>query len=130
MGNLATYKGLGSPVFDVEFLPTNSTRVTLTADQQSKLLISGGDARQIRLPAPEVGMVYNVLFSSGGVSTATKITSSGAYDILTAGTTAKGVANATTVETGVWIQTVAINSFRWVASRLGGSTLSIGAVTT
>jgi len=130
MGNLATYKGLGSPVFDVEFLGTGSTRITLTADQQSKLLISGGDARQIRLPAPEVGMVYNVFFSSGGVSTATKITSSGAYDILTAGTTAKGVANESTAERGVWVQLVAINSFRWVASRLGGSTLNINSTTT
>ena len=130
MGNLATYKGLGSPVFDVEFLPTNSSRLTLTADQQSKLLISGGDARQIRLPAPEVGMVYNVFFSSGGVSTATKITSSGAYDILCGGSTAKGVANASTVEMGVWIQLVAINSFRWVASRLGGSTLQVQSTST
>ena len=130
MGNLATYKGLGSPVFDVEFLATNSSRLTLTADQQSKLLISGGDARQIRLPAPEVGMVYNVLFSSGGVSTATKITSSGAYDILCGASTAKGVANASTVEMGVWIQLVAINSFRWVASRLGGSTLQVQSTST
>ena len=130
MGNLASYKGLGAPNAAVEFLSTASTAVNLTVDQQGKLLIFDAGIRQLNLPAPEAGMKFSIMNSTGGVSTVTKILSSGAYDILCAATTAKGVACESTVETGIIIDLVAINDYRWVASRRGGSTLNINSTTT
>jgi len=122
----ATYKGLGSPVLDVEFLSTASTALTLTQEQQSKLLVWGGQssAARIRLPAPEAGVEYFIFFNDAAVSSATKITSSGAYDIVCGGTTAKAVVLASTAELGAGHHLVAINSYRWVLDRFGGSTLN------
>ena len=124
MARLASYKGVGAPAQLVEALSVTSTLLTLTDDQQGKFLTWGGQssASRIRLPAPEAGMVYTIAFNGPGVSTATKITSSGAYDILTANTTGKGVSNETTAERGQVIQLVAINDVRWLATRQGGTT--------
>ena len=122
----ATYKGLGSPSLDVEFLSTASTALTLTQDQQSKLLVWGGQAAaaRIRLPAPEAGMEYFILFNDAAVSSATKITSSGVYDIVCGNTTAKVVILGSTAELGGGHHLVAINSYRWFADRFGNSTMN------
>ncbi|MHA2066515.1 MAG: hypothetical protein ACXABY_19255 [Candidatus Thorarchaeota archaeon] len=130
MANLASYKGLGAPLLDVEALSTASTAVNLTADQQGKLLWFDGGIRQINLPQPEAGMVYWLANTTGGVTTVTKILSSGESDILTAASTAKGVACESTVEAGIIIKVIGINDYRWVASREGGSTLNINTTTT
>ena len=132
MSGLATYRGLGAPGLLIENVSLASTLVTLTLDQQGKVLVFDNTtaASRIRLPAPEAGIVYNVLFSTGGVSSRTKITSSGVYDILVAGTTGKGVANESTAEKGVIIQLVGLSEFRWAASRLGASTLNINSTST
>ena len=129
---LATYQGLGGSLLRAESIGSVSTLYTLTQDQQGVLLVVGETtaASRIRLPAPSAGMQYTIVFSSQGVSSATKITSSGVYDILTAATTAKGVANETTVERGQIIQLTAFNEFRWFAARLGASTLNINSTTT
>ena len=129
---IASYQGLGGPLLRAESIGAVSTLYTLTQDQQGVLLFVGETtgASRIRLPAPTAGMQYTVIFSSQGVSSATKITSSGVYDILTAATTAKGVANETTAERGQIIQLTAINDFRWVAARLGASTLNINSTST
>ena len=129
---IASYKGLGSGLLRAESIGAVSTLYTLTQDQQGVLLFVGETtaASRIRLPAPAAGMQYTIIFSSQGVSSATKITSSGVYDILTAATTANGVANETTAERGQIIQLTAINDFRWVAARLGASTLNINSTST
>ena len=129
---LATYKGLGALSARVEQVSLATTRVTLTQDQQGALLIldgSTGSTVEIALPAPAAGMIYNLFFSTGSVSVVTKILSTGVYDILVGGTTAKGVANATTVERGQGISLVAINEFRWIADRFGGTTLALATAT-
>ena len=122
----ATYKGLGQPGLDVEFLSTASTALTLTQDQQSKVLVWGGQssAARIRLPAPEAGMEYFILFTDAAVSSATKITSSGAYDIVCGNTTAKAVILGSTAELSAGHHLVAINSYRWFADRLGVSSIT------
>ena len=130
MSRLASYKGLGAPLLDVEQLSSASTAINLTPDQQGKLLWFDGGIRQLNLPKPEAGMQFMIMNTTGGVSTVTKILSSGESDIQTFETTAKGVANATTVEAGVIAHLIAINDYRWIASRMGGSTLALGAVTT
>jgi len=101
MSRLASYKGLGAPLLDIEQLSSASSVVNLTVDQQGKLLWFDGGIGRLNLPKPEAGMVYMIMNSTGGVSTVTKILSSGESDILTAATTAKGVGNASTVEAGV-----------------------------
>ena len=129
---LATYKGLGALSARVEQVSLATTRVTLTQDQQGALLIldgSTGSTVEIALPAPAAGMIYNLFFSTGSVSVVTKILSTGVYDILVGGTTAKGVANATTAERGQGISLVAINEFRWIADRFGGTTLALATAT-
>lgn len=131
MSKLASYKGLGAPIFnDAEWLSTASTSIDLTVDQQGKLLIFDAGIRQINLPTPEEGMQYFVMASTGGVSTATKVLSSGNYDILVAATTGKGCAAESTVETGIIMHFFAINDYRWVANRLGASTLAITSTST
>lgn len=128
---LASFKGLGAPVIDVEFL-TASTRIVLTNDQQSKILVldgSTGSTAEIALPIPAEGMMYTILFSTGAAGAVTKILSTGPYDILVGDSTAKGVANATTAERGQAIQLVALNEFRWAASRVGGTTLALATAT-
>ncbi len=131
MSKLASYMGLGSPQSNVEIVSPASTSYALTLNQQGKLLAFETGAAQINLPAPETGMVYNILFLAGPTqaTTPTKIDSSG-YDILCDASTAKAVCNETTVENGVGISLFAINEFRWVASRFGGSTLNINSTTT
>ncbi len=130
MSRLASYKGMGAPLLQVEQLSSASTAVNLTPDQQGKFLWFDGGIRQINLPAPEAGMTFMIMNSTGGHTTVTKILSSGESDILTAASTAKGVGNFSTVEAGVIIKVTAINDYRWVASRMGGSTLALAAVTT
>ena len=132
MSNKASYMGLGAPQSQVEIVSPGSTSYDLSLDQQGKLLAFNTGAAQINLPAPEAGMVYNIFFlaSPTQASTATKIISSGDYDILCAATTAQAVANESTAENGVGISLFAINEFRWVASRFGGSTLNINSTTT
>ena len=134
MSKLASYKGLGAYNYGVEFLSTASTLVTLDYEQQGKLLIFNGQtsASRIRLPQPEAGIVYNIFFTgAGGVSTSHKICSTvGGSDILCDATTKKAVANETTAQTGVGIQLIGLNEFRYVASRFGGSTLNINSTTT
>ena len=129
---IASYKGLGSALLGAESIGAVSTLYTLTQDQQGRLLVVGETtaASRIRLPAPAAGMQYTIVFSSQGVSSATKVTSSGVYDIQTAATTAKGVANETTAERGQIIQLTALNDFRWLAARLGASTLNINSTST
>lgn len=122
----ATFKGLGSPSLEVEFLSTASTALTLTQDQQSKFLVWNGQAAasRIRLPAPEAGMEYFIYFNDAAVSSATKITSSGVYDIVCGNTTAKAVILASTAELSAGHHLIAINSYRWAALRIGASTLN------
>ena len=130
MSRLASYRGQGAPVLEIEELSTLSTAIDLTADQQGKLLIFDSGVGRLRLPKPEAGMVFMIMNSSGGVSTVTKILSSGECDILTGATTAKGVGHESTVEQGLITVLYAINDYRWVASRRFGSSLHIIAVTT
>ena len=122
MGNrLGTYMGLGGLAGAVEFVSLATTRVTLTDDQQGKLLVldgSTGSTVEIALPAPEAGMRYMLYFSTGSVSNVTKILST-AYDIKTDGTTAAGVALASTAEDGQIIILTAKDDSRWLA--WGGS---------
>ena len=128
---LATYKGLGSPALLVENVSLATTRVTLTQDQQHKLLVldgSTGSTVEIALPQPEEGLEYWLFFSTGSVSVATKVLST-SYDILIGDTTAKGVANASTVERGQGIHLIGISAGRWVADRFGGTTLAIVTAT-
>src|SRR3990167_10613004 len=86
---LASYRGLGVPSVPVEFLSTASTALTLTQDQQARLLIWGGQAAasRINLPAPEAGMTYEIFFNGQAVSSATKIiaNAAGTYDMVVAG---------------------------------------------
>ena len=132
MSELAAYKGLGGTVNRVEFISTASTLTTLSLDQQGAFLVWNGQtsAARIRLPRPEAGMVYNIYFNATGVSTATKIISSGDYDIRTAASTAKAVAHETTAENGASIRLTAINGYRWVVDRLNASTLNFNSTTT
>lgn len=124
MANRATYQGLGALNLDIENASLASTLVTLTLDQQSKLLVFDGTtaASRIRLPAPEAGMSYNILFSTGAVSTATKVLSSGVYDILCGNSTGKGAAINSTAERGQVLRFVGLNEFRWLGYRVGATT--------
>ena len=136
MSRLASYSGLGAAVLGAEELSTLSTAINLTPDQQGKLLWFDSGIRQINLPKPEAGMRFLIMNTSGGESSVTKILSSGESDILvgsvtaSVATTAKGVGCESTVEHGIIIELIGINDYRWVASRLGGSTLNIIDVTT
>ena len=132
MARLATYRGIGAVGTLVETLSTASTALTLTDDQQGKLLLWPGhsSASRIRLPAPEAGMVYNFAFMGPAASTATKILSSGAYDIYTTGTTGKGVSRASTVENGSVLTLVAISDTRWLALDAGVSTVAVASTST
>ena len=118
MGNrLGTYMGMGGLSNSVEHISLASTRITLTDDQQGKLLIlddSTGSTVEIALPAPEAGMCYTLYFSTGAVSAVTKVLST-AFDIKVAGSTAKGAAFNTTAETGMGMVLYAISDYRWVA---------------
>ena len=130
---LATYQGLGAISARVEQVSLATTRVALTQDQQGALLVldgSTGSTVEIALPtSPVAGMKYNLFFSTGAVTVVTKVLSTGVYDILVGDTTAKGVANATTVERGQGISLTAVNEFRWVADRFGGTTLALATAT-
>ena len=120
---IASYKGLGAVGPAVEFLSTLSTVLTLTDNQQGLFLVYPGQssAVRIRLPAPEAGKYFHLAFNGPAVSTATKITSSGVYDIVINGTTAKGVAFASTVELGAVLEVFGINEFRWLAVSQGST---------
>ena len=133
MSRLASYKGLGAPQLRVENVSLASTRVQLTDAQQGALLVldgTTGSTVEIALPQPETGMEFHLLFTTGGVTAVTKILSTGFNsDILVAGSTAKGVANATTAEGGVYIRLVAVSDNRWMAFRQSGSTLALVTAT-
>ena len=127
---LATYKGLAAPSLRVEAVSLASTRVTLTQDQQGTLLIldgSTGSTVEIALPTPEAGMEYWLYFTTGAAGAVTKVLST-SYDIRVV-TTAKGVVNATTVETGQGIHLIARSDAGWIANRFGGSTLGLSTAT-
>ncbi len=130
MSRLGTYMGLGGPVLQVEHVSIASTRITLTDDQQGKLLIlddSTASTVEIALPAPEAGMQYTLFFSTGAAGQVTKILST-AFDIKTDGTTEKGCVLASTAEDGQIIVFTAISDARWLA--WGGSpytTLAAGS---
>jgi len=116
---LGTYMGKGSLPLQVEHVSLASTRVTLTDDQQGKLLVldgTTGSTVEIALPAPEAGMTYTLYFSTGGVSVNTKILST-AYDIDIDGTTAKGFICrcGTTDEDGCVAVLIGKNDYRWLA---------------
>lgn len=131
MSGLGTYMGLGAPQYGVEQLTTASTTIDITNDQQGKLLIFDGGIRQINLPTPEAGKVFRLMNSTGGVSTVTKILSTGAsIDIQCDATTAQGVGCESTVEGGIIIELIGISDYRYIASRAGGSTLNINSTTT
>ena len=118
---LGTYMGRGGLAGAVEFVSLASTRVTLTDDQQGKLLIldgSTGSTVEIKLPAPEAGMRYTLFFSTGAVDYVTKILST-AFDIKVDGTTAKGCALASTAEDGQLVILTGKDDSRWLA--WGGS---------
>ena len=86
---LGTYMGKGNLPLQVEHVSLATTRVTLTDDQQGKLLIldnSTGSTVEIALPAPEAGMQYTLFFSTGSVTAVTKVLST-AYDIEMDGST-------------------------------------------
>ena len=114
---LATYMGLGGAVLAVEHVSLASTRVTLTNDQQGKLLIlddSTGSTVEIALPPPEAGMRYMLYFSTGAAGQVTKVLST-AYDIKTDGTTALGCAFHSTAEDGQLMILTAVSEHRWLA---------------
>lgn len=133
MSRLASYKGLGAPQLRVENVSLASTRVQLTDAQQGALLIFDGSTNstgEIALPQPETGMEYHLLFTTGAAGSVTKILSTGfGSDILIAATTAKGVANLTTVESGVYIRLVAISDTRWMAFNQGAGALALATAT-
>ena len=120
---IASYRGLGGVGPFVEFLSTASTALLLTDNQQGMLLVYNGQtsAARIRLPAPEAGKNFHIAFNSPGVSTATKVLSSGSYDIVINGTTAKGVAFASTVELGAYLDVYGINEYRYLAVSQGST---------
>ena len=109
--------GKGNLPLQVEHVSLATTRVTLTDDQQGKLLIldnSTGSTVEIALPAPEAGMQFTLFFSTGSVTNVTKVLST-AYDIDVAGSTAKGVAIDSTAEDGKIIVLIGKNDYRWLA---------------
>ena len=128
---LASYRGLGSPSVPVEFLSTASTALTLTQDQQARLLVWNGQssAARINLPRPEAGMSYKIFFNALAVSSATKIISNaaGTYDMVlggvAAGSTAVAVAVGTTGELGKSLELVAINDTRWAVFQTYATTV-------
>ena len=133
MSNIATYKGQANLLSNVEFVSTASTVVTLTYEQQDKWLFIGGDgwssAARVRLPAPEAGIMYRIFFSGDAVSSATKITCSGAYDIYYAHvdrveTTGKAVSLGSTLEGGAYLQLLGMNAYRWAVVDAKGSTVN------
>ena len=130
MGRLGTYMGKGSLPLQVEFISLATTSITLTDDQQGKLLIlddSTASTVEIALPAPEAGMQYTLFFSTGAAGQVTKILST-AFDIKTDGTTEKGCVLASTAEDGQIMVFTAISDSRWLA--WGGSpytTLAAGS---
>ena len=136
MSRLATYNILGFADDRVEFLSTASTALTLSDDQQNKILVWGGQAAasRINLPAPEQGMRYSVFFSDDAVSSATKFASSG-FDIYYAHqdqvqSTAAAVAYGSTLEGGMFVEFIALNEFRWAVLRASRTTLSDGGMGT
>ena len=122
---IASYQGLGAFVGVPQFLSTASTLTTITNDQQGWVVWGGqSSACRLRLPAPEAGKYFKIMFNGPAVSTATKIQSSGATDIVINGTTAKAVAFASTVELGAVLDVYGINEFRYLAVSQG-STVNI-----
>jgi hypothetical protein len=126
--------GLGGPQLQVENLTTGSTTLTLTDDQQGKLLVWNGQtsAARICLPQPETGMPYHIYFHSDAASSGTKIiaTSVGAYDVyLIDGTTGEcfAPADGSTVEGGIGVSLFAITDTRWIVDKWGASTLGFAA---
>lgn len=119
-------------------LSTISTALSLSIDEQDSYLNWGGQssAARITLPQPEEGLFYQIYLTGPAVSTATKFLSSAntpdgrSVDIVTGGTSAKGVAFATTVENGASIQFLGLNDRRWMALRGPGSTVAITSTTT
>lgn len=130
MSRRASYMGLGTPQLQIEYLSTASTVVTLTDDQQSKLLIWNGhdtSAVRINMPAPETGMQYSVYFQGDAISSGTKFIASSIaeYDFyLVDGTTAEvfAAADGSTVEGGVGVTMIAITDYRWIVDKWGCST--------
>jgi hypothetical protein len=131
MSRLATYKGLGAPVLAIENLSTASTRVTLTNDQQGKLLVSANfsSGAAIVLPQPETGMQYNIFFGSDATSAATRIVGntgdSDIYSLTTAhvDSTDAAVAYGSTAEGAKWLQFTAISDVRWAVTNCDVSTI-------
>ena len=127
MDQLATYKGLGAFIGGVETLSSASTIVTLTPDQQGKLLLWPGNAGSARilLPAPSAGMVFRILCVDDAVSSATKFVSSGgAVDIYYAHldkvqTTGRAVSLGTTLEGGGWVEFTGLSGTRWAVTDWG-----------
>src|SRR3990167_1073528 len=127
----ATYMGLGALDSNVRFLSTASTVYTLADDDQAVWALWGGQssAARIRLPAPLAGVSYNIFFTDDAVSSATKITCSGAYDIYYSHidrvqTTGKAVSLGSTLEGGAWIKLIAINEYRWAVVDAKSSTVN------
>ena len=120
---IAAYRGLAAIGPLTQNISTASTVVTLTDNDQGVLLIWGGQtsAARIRLPAPEAGKMFRIIFNGPGVSTATKICSSGNGEILINGTTAKAVAFASTIELGAYLEVIGVNDFRYIANGHGST---------
>lgn len=133
----AGFRGLGKLNQELVNLSTGSTVLSLTLDQQDAYCIWGGQssAARIRLPAPEEGMFYQIFMNGPGVSTATKFLSSALTfdgrrpDFVVGGTTAAGVAFASTAENGASIEFVGLSNYRWLALRGSGTTVGIGTAT-
>jgi hypothetical protein len=125
--NKGTYKGLGASDELVETLSTGSTILALTLEQQNKLLLWGGNAASARilLPQAQAGLNYKIYFTDDGVSSATKIVSSGGTDdiyyphINKVQTTGQAVSLGTTLEGGSWVEMTGISSVRWVVAKHG-----------
>ena len=129
MSRLGSYRGLGAPQWQVENLSTASTALTLTDDQQGKLLIwnANAGAARINLPAPEAGMTFTIYFHEDAVSSGTKIiaNNAGTFDFyLIDGTTgvAFAPADASTIEGGIGVTVTALNGLQWIVDKWGAST--------
>jgi hypothetical protein len=140
MSDKATYKGLGAFIGGVETLSSASTIVTLTLDQQSKLLLWPGNAgpSRILLPQAQIGLVYRVAIIDDAVSSATKFVSSGGSDDLYFSietqiqTTGQAVAYGSTLEGGQVVTMEAISDNRWLVTgtRTTVSDGGLGSTTT
>ena len=126
-------------------LSTLTTALTLSYEEHGgpeRLLLWNGQssAARINLPSPSLapefktqGLEFNFLFTTGAVSSATKIISNGytvpspggGTDIQLAnpGTTAVAVACGTTQEAGFAVKLVSIGATRWWAYQVGASTV-------